>query len=415
MKINLNRLQGYFNEMSKVGATKNGGVSRLALSSTDKEARDLLIKWLKEADLEVRIDDVGNIYGRNEGTDPNADPIVIGSHLDSIEDGGLYDGVLGIISGLEVIQTLSDLSITTRRPIEIGNFTNEEGVRFESLMGGSGVLSNDYDLNSIYGEEDSNGKTFLSELDRIGYLGRKENRLKAAEAFIELHIEQGPILDSEKIPIGVVEGILGFTWLTVTITGETNTSGPTPMYLRKDALTSVSKMIVEIEKLASNIGERSITTVGVVEVKPGQVNSIPGEVKFTVDIRDEDPVKQKAGVQMIKDCIRTIAEKDKVNFNIEEKKTFEPVNFSPRVIDALVESANELGYSSKMMISGAGHISTYMNNFCPTAMIFVPSIGGLSHLPSEKTDWDDIEKGVSVLLNAVLKLAEVQKDVQKVN
>jgi beta-ureidopropionase / N-carbamoyl-L-amino-acid hydrolase len=409
MKINLNRLQGFFYEMSQVGATKNGGVSRLTLSSADKEARDLLVKWLNDAGLKVRFDDVGNIYGRKEGTDPNADPIVIGSHLDTIKDGGTFDGVLGIISGLEVIHTLSDLSIATRRPIEIGNFTNEEGVRFESLMGGSGVLSNDYDLTAIYSEKDQDGKTFVHELKRIGYLGSKENRLKAADAFIELHIEQGPILDREKIPIGIVEGILGFTWLSVTITGETNTSGPTPMYLRKDALTSASKMIVEIEKLASKIGERSITTVGLVEVKPGHVNSIPGEVEFTVDIRDEEPIKQKAGVQLIKDCIRTIAEKDMVHFKIEEKKTFEPVCFSPRLVDALVKSANELGYPSKRMVSGAGHISTYMNNFCPTAMIFVPSINGISHLPNERTEWEDIEKGTNLLLNTVLKLAEVQK------
>ncbi|MDN4609180.1 Zn-dependent hydrolase [Sporosarcina highlanderae] len=408
MKINIKRLQRYFDEMSEVGKTENGGVSRLALSSGDKEARDLFVKWLKDAGLKVRFDDVGNIYGRKEGTDPEADPIVIGSHLDSIEDGGKYDGVLGIITGLEIIHTLSDYSISTRRPIEIGNFTNEEGVRFESLMGGSGVLSNDYDLTSIYNEKDNVGKTFIDELKGIDYLGDRKNRLKAAEAFIELHIEQGPVLDKEEIPIGIVEGILGFTWLSVTVTGETNTSGPTPMYLRKDALSSAARMIVEIEKLASKVGENAITTVGIVEVKPGHVNSIPGEVRFTVDIRDEDPEKQQAGVQMIKDCIRTIADNDTVEFEITELMKFEPTNFSPKVIEALAEAVDELGYPSKRMISGAGHISTYMNNLCPTAMIFIPSVGGISHLPHEKTEWEDIEKGANVLFNAVLKLAEIQ-------
>ena len=406
MKINLKRLQSFFQDMSKVGATQDGGVSRLSLSSTDKEARDLFSKWLRDAQLEVRVDDIGNIYGRREGSDPTAAPIVIGSHLDTIENGGKYDGVLGIIAGLEIIHTLSDYSITTKSPLEIVNFTNEEGVRFESLMGGSGVLSNDYDLKEIYNEKDHDGKTFLNELKAIDYLGKKENRLKMAEAFIELHIEQGPILDIEDIPIGIVEGILGFTWLSVTIIGETNTSGPTPMYLRKDALSSASKMILEIENLASKISERFITTVGMIDVKPGLVNSIPGKVRFTIDIRDEDSEKKKAGVQMIKECIKTISEKDKVNFKIEEIKTFNPVRFSPTIIDILSESANELGYRSKKLISGAGHISTYMNNFCPTAMIFVPSIGGVSHVPDEKTHWEDIEKGVNTLLHGVLKMSD---------
>lgn len=405
MKINSYRLQDFFQKMAKVGETKSGGVSRLSLSSSDKEARDLFMEWLRDADLEVRVDDVGNIYGRREGLDKNAAPIVIGSHLDSIEDGGKYDGVLGIISGLEVIHSLSDLSITTRRPIEIANFTNEEGVRFASLMGGSGVLSNDYKPNAIYAEKDEDGKTFLHELVSIGYLGDKKNRLKTAEAFIELHIEQGPILDSEETSIGIVEGILGFTWLEVTITGETNTSGPTPMHLRKDALSSTVKMIAEIKELASAVSERFIVTVGTVDVKPGLVNAIPGKVKFTIDIRDEDPQKQKDGEQMIKKCIKMIAESDDVDFKIAELKSFNPVCFSGKVIDTLNESVDELGYSSKRMISGAGHISTYMNNLCPTAMLFVPSVGGISHSPSEKTEWKDIERGANVLLHAVLKLA----------
>ncbi|KAB7708264.1 hydantoinase/carbamoylase family amidase [Bacillus aerolatus] len=404
MRINLDRLKQLFNEMSKVGATQEGGITRPTLSQQDKEARDLLVSWMKEMQLNVRFDDIGNIYGRREGRNPEAKPIVIGSHLDSIINGGKFDGVLGIICGLEVLETLKENGIIMDRAIEVVNFTNEEGVYFEPLMAGSGLISGDYELSEIYKQQDGEGINFLDELKAIGYLGSEKNRLKEAEAFIEVHIEQGPILDKEKLSIGIVEGIIGFTWLEVTVIGEAENSGPTPMPYRKDALSTSAKMISAIQNSAQEISEYGITTVGKITAEPGVVNTIPGKVTFTVDIRAEELQKQDAGVNLIKNRLKRIAFEEGLEISINEINSMEPIQFHPELINNLIDSADELNYQSKKMISGAGHIASFMNNFCPTAMIFVPSIDGNSHSPKERTDWADIEKATNLLLKSVMKL-----------
>lgn len=406
MQINLNRLQQKLYKMSKIGATTEGGVTRLALSSEDKLARNLLKEWIARTGMAVRVDDIGNVYGRKEGANPKAKPIVIGSHLDSIINGGIFDGTLGIVSALEVIQTLSDNSIVTKRSIEIVNFTNEEGMRFDSPMLGSGVLSGDYHIKDVYAEVDATGKAFVDELKMIGYLGSSKNRLLEAEAFLELHIEQGPILDRKNVSIGVVESMLGFTWMEVKITGEVNNSGPTPMEMRKDSLCSAAKMILEIQKSAKKIGKRSITTVGKIEAEPGYINAIPGKVTFWVDVRAEDLERQIFGVKLILERIHQIAEEDGVEVQIRSIKSIDPVHFSGHIVHAIEQSAKTLGYPTKRIVSGAGHISTFMNRLCPTAMIFVPSVEGKSHCPDENTKWEDIEKGANVLLYTIEKLAQ---------
>lgn len=390
--------------MGKVGATDSGGISRYTLSQADKEARDLLVEWMEELNLKVRIDDVGNIYGRKEGSLPGKKPIVLGSHLDSIINGGKFDGILGIICGLEIIKTLEENGVVTKSPIEIVNFTNEEGVRFKPLMAGSGIISNDYDINDIYQEIDSEGKVFFEELNKIGYLGDINNRLKEAAAFIELHIEQGPLLDIEKIPIGIVENILGFTWLEVTVIGQAENSGPTPMRCRKDALSGAAKMITAIQKIPENMSEDAITTVGKIEAEPGSINTIPGKVTFTIDIRDKDFNKQIEGINRIKYTLEEIAKNENLVIEFKEIETMKPIAFSEELSCILKSTAKELGYQWRSITSGAGHIATFMNNFCHTCMIFVPSINGFSHSPKEFTDWKDIEKATNLLLNAVINV-----------
>ncbi|WP_161493852.1 M20 family metallo-hydrolase [Virgibacillus necropolis] len=404
MEINLDRIIEQFNLMSNVGIDSNGGITRLALSQEDKEARDLLVSWMKNVGLSIRVDDVGNIYGRREGSVSDAKPIVLGSHLDSIEDSGQFDGVMGILAALEVVRVLNDYSIKTKRPIEIVNFTNEEGIRFKNLMTGSGVLSQDYDIESVYNEKDAHGKTFLDELKAINYLGKKEHRLLEAKAFVELHIEQGPILDSEKISIGAVEGTLGANWLQVKVVGEESNSGPTPMYVRKDPLISTAKLILEINKLVKEIGERAIITIGDVKVKPGNINTVPGEVTFLVDVRGENEKENNLGVELVIEKLKTIAKEYEVQIEFKTLRSAEPAVFSPEIVDTIFSAADKLGYSVKRMVSGAGHNSSFMNNICPTAMIFVPSVDGKSHNPKELTRWTDIEKGANTLLYTTLNL-----------
>lgn len=390
--------------MGGIGETSNGGISRLTLSQSDKEARDLLVSWMKELKLNIRVDDIGNIYGRREGRNNNEKPIVIGSHLDSIIDGGKFDGILGIACGIELVKTLNENEIVTNRPIEIVNFTDEEGVRFNSMMAGSGILSGDYEINEIYKKADTNQVSFLNELKKIGYLGAEENRLKEAAAFLEVHIEQGPILYEENIPIGIVDGIIGFSWLEVTVKGKEANSGPTPMIYRKDALKTSAKMISTIHSITSQISNQAMTTIGEIKVEPGNVNTIPGIATFTVDIRAETIKKQNDGVKLIKNTLEEIARDEGLEINIKELESMNPIQFDSDLTDILVDSTNELNYQYKKIVSGAGHISTFMNKVCPTAMIFVPSIGGDSHSPKEKTDWKDIEKAANLLLKAVMEI-----------
>ncbi|MFC2948100.1 M20 family metallo-hydrolase [Virgibacillus sediminis] len=406
MRVNLGRIRKRLNEMGAVGASSCEGISRHALSQADKRARDLLVSWMEEMQLDVRFDDVGNIYGRRTGNNPEAKPIVIGSHLDSIINGGKFDGVLGIVCGLEVLETLIENEITTTRPIEVVNFTNEEGVRFPPLMAGSGLISGDYELDEIYKQSDEKGTNFLDELKAIGYLGHEKNRLKEAEAFIELHIEQGPILDKETIPLGIVEGIIGFSWHEVTVIGEAQNSGPTPMSFRKDALSTTAKMISAIQNSAVEISDQSMTTVGKITAEPGDINTIPGKVIFTADIRAEESQKLDDGVRLIKNKLKEIAYDEGLEITINEIKTMRPIQFDPNIIGVLIDSAEELNYKFKRMVSGAAHIASLMNNFCPTAMVFVPSIDGNSHSPKERTDWIDIEKAANLLLSSLIKIDE---------
>ncbi|MCM3568452.1 Zn-dependent hydrolase [Neobacillus mesonae] len=402
--IQISRLKTRMEKMAQIGATVRGGVSRLALTDQEKEARTLFIQWLKESNLEVRVDDFGNIYGRLEGKDPSASPVMTGSHLDTVPKGGKFDGTLGVLAALEAIETIKESGIKPVRPVEIVSFTNEEGARFAPQMLGSGAITGKFSKEYVYHRTDQHGITFQSELERIGYLGEEKNRPGKIASFIELHIEQGPILEKENISVGIVEGIAGFTWLEVTLSGQSDHSGSTPMTMRKDSLVAASAIIQEIYNWAMAKQDGTVATVGKVRTVPGIINAIPGETAFSIDIRNPNPVQLTACVEEVKEIIIRISNENHIDYKMDKIGSNEPVHFSPYLIDTLEKVCKEIQQPYKKMISGAGHDSMYINQVTDTVMIFVPSKDGKSHCEEEHTSWDDIEKGVNILYQALCRL-----------
>lgn len=407
LTINRKRLFETIKRSSSIGATENGGLNRLALTEEDKAMRNQLVIWMQEEGLDVRVDDFGNIYGRRNGKRKDGPVIAIGSHLDTQPCGGRYDGVLGVLTALEAIRVLNENKIETDHPIEMINFTNEEGARFEPPMLGSGGVSEVLTKEFIYNIKDNQDVTFEQALKSIDYLGDERARLRNVKNFIELHIEQGPILETEQKSIGVVEGVQGISWLTITVTGETNHAGPTPMENRRDALVPSSKMIAKVNELTKEIDGLK-TTIGKVNVKPNVTNVIPGEVEFTIDIRHKDDETRSYAIERLKEQISTIALMNDVEAIITTDWDSEAVEFSPTVRDTINEAADKWGYSSLRLSSGPGHDAKYMTKMADTGMIFLPSINGISHNEHELTLEDDIEKGANVLLYVMQKLAGTQ-------
>ncbi|VEF49791.1 N-carbamoyl-L-amino acid amidohydrolase [Bacillus freudenreichii] len=404
LKVNRERLLETIKVSSSIGPSGNGGLNRLALSEADKNMRDIFVDWLKEEGLEVRIDDFGNIYGKRKGKLEDGPSVAIGSHLDTQPCGGKYDGILGVLSGLEVIRVLNENDIETEYPVEIVNFTNEEGARFAPPMLGSGGITGDFTKDYIYGIKDAEGISFEQALTDIDYLGDSKNRLTNIKNFIELHIEQGPILHDKEKTIGVVQGIQGIDWFTVKVTGKTNHAGPTPMENRKDALVAASKMILKVNEITDEIKGLK-TTIGKMDVRPNVTNVIPGEVEFTIDIRHEDNELRSHAFERLKEQLSAIALMSEVELTITTDWNTETTLFAPAVKDAIQEAANKFGYSSLELFSGPGHDAKYMAGVADSGMIFVPSIDGISHNEEELTLDDDIEKGANVLLYVVQKLA----------
>lgn len=401
-KIQLNRLMATINESAEIGKIPGNGLGRLALTDDDKHMRDVLKKWMVEAGLEVRVDDFGVMYGRRKGK-ADKKPVLMGSHLDTQPNGGRFDGVLGVLAALEVVRTLNDFNIETERPIEIVNFTNEEGARFEPSMLASGALAGDYERDEVYQIKDHHGKRFGDELERIGYKGQAENRIQDPSAYIELHIEQGPILENEGVSVGAVEGIQGEYALEVVIRGESGHAGTTPMNMRKDALAAAVEMIGDVESLAKTQG--TVATVGRLSLSPDVVNVIPGEVTFSVDIRHFNDQMMEELIQEVKHNIQVIAKRRGVTAAVRDLWPTPTVHFDPEIVRLIETISEEQGYTVKRMLSGAGHDAKYMNRLAPTAMIFVPSVEGKSHVESEFTKDEDIEKGANVLLHLIHWLA----------
>ena len=405
IRVNGTRLQETLEEMAKIGATPNGGVQRLTLSDEDKRARDLFVRWLKEMDLEIRVDEMGNIFGKRWGRNNDLPPVMSGSHVDSQPKGGRFDGILGVMGALEVLRTIHENKVETERPIVIVDWTNEEGSRFAPAMVGSGVWVGALDRDWVYNRTDISGKRFVDELERIGYRGTIRAEKWPVHAYYEYHIEQGPVLEQEGKIIGAPKGILCLNWYDIYLEGEANQVGPTPMEGRHDALCAASEMILKVNELPARMGGNMVSTVGEIQNSPNSRSIIPDKVHFTVDIRSwDDDLSLKAWENVRKD-FEEIAQRRGCPIRIEETWRVEHSPFDQKLVQKVLDSADELGYPDLHMVSGAGHDASYMNQVAPTAMIFVPSIGGRSHVEVENTKWEDCEAGANVLLHTILRSA----------
>jgi len=405
LRINGRRLQQTLEEMAKIGATPGGGVQRLTLTDEDKTARDLFVKWLNDIDLTVSIDEMGNIFGRRAGIDDDLPPVMSGSHIDSQPKGGRFDGILGVMGPLEVLRTLHENNIQTKRPIVIVDWTNEEGSRFAPAMVSSGVWAGALDRDWAYNRTDINGKRFEDELIRIGYKGEVPAKKWPVHAYYEYHIEQGPMLEREGKLIGAPKGILCLHWYDIYLEGEANQVGPTPMEGRHDALCAAAEMILKVNQLPDDMGGNMVATVGEIQNYPNSRNIIPDKVHFTVDIRSWDDDHAIKAWERLRQDFKAIAQNRGCPIRIEETWRVEHSPFDEKLVQRVLNVADELGYSNLYMVSGAGHDASYMNQIAPTAMIFVPSIGGRSHVEVENTTWEDCEAGGNVLLHCLLQSA----------
>lgn len=388
---------------SEFGKTRNGGVTRLSLSEADIEARKEFCQECSFLGLSVRVDDLGNIYGELEGN-RHVKPIIIGSHMDSVERGGNFDGILGVLAAKEVVEAIKEHDIHLKHPLVIMDFTNEEGARFEPAMMSSGILTGQYKKEAMFRTEDKAGTTFLEALSKSGFQGDPRNRLVDGAAYIELHVEQGPVLENEHKEIGIVEGVVGMVCFEFKISGIADHAGTTPMKMRVDPLFFASDFISGLNRQLSNISDDLVYTIGRFNISPNIHTIIPSDVVFTLDIRHKD--------SKIIDQVETIVENYQKNqqnnskCHIESKVVWkrDTVHFDPYLDDLIEFSSNEFGYDSKRMYSGAGHDAQFMASVMPTAMIFVPSIQGKSHCEDERTSYDDCVKGANVLLHTVLKV-----------
>lgn len=397
---NRSRLQALVERFSQFGATANGGVTRLSLSKEDILARDCFIEICKELGMDSKTDDMGNVYATLPGK-KDCPPIVIGSHLDSVEKGGKFDGVLGVLTGIEAIQTLKDNDIELEIPLMLVNFTNEEGARFDPAMMSSGVLASKFSREKMLSSSDKNGTTFQEALQASGYEGEQGNRLTEALAYIELHIEQGPVLAAKHCDIGVVEGVLGMVCYEITVTGESNHAGTTPMQMRKDPMIVASRLISSLHEQLGKIDEKLVFTFGRMHVTPNIHTVIPNEVVFTIDSRHQSPEVMR---QVEKLLAGIVTEENGCRIQPVKLWGRETVFFDEAICDEVERSCADFGYSHHRMFSGAGHDAQYIASFIPSAMIFVPSIGGKSHCEEEDTTFEDCAKGADVLLETVLAL-----------
>jgi N-carbamoyl-L-amino-acid hydrolase len=405
LRVNGKRLRQSLEEMARIGATSGGGVQRLALSDQDRKARDLFITWLKEIDLGITIDEIGNIFGKRPGRDNRLPPVMSGSHIDSQPKGGRFDGILGVMGALEVVRTIHEHGIKTRRPVTIVDWTNEEGSRFAPAMVGSGVWVGTLEKEWVYGRTDIHGKKFGEELERVGYKGPVPAKKWPVHTYYEYHIEQGPILESAGKTIGAPKGIVCLHWYDVFLEGTANQVGPTPMEGRRDALCAAAEMILKVSTLPARMGGNMVATVGEIQNQPNSRNIIPDWVHFTVDIRSWDDDLALRAWEDLKGDFQSVAQSRGCAIGIEETWRVAHAPFDERLVKRILDLAESLGYSRHPMVSGAGHDASYMNMVAPTAMIFVPSIGGRSHVEVENTRWEDCEAGANVLLHCILQSA----------
>ena len=408
LTVNGERLWASLMELAQIGATAKGGVCRLAASDLDAEGRRLFIRWCEKAGCTVTIDRIGNIFARRPGRKPDLAPIVTGSHLDTQPTGGKFDGAYGVMAGLEVVRTLNDLGYETEAPIEIVAWTNEEGARFSPAMVGSGAFTGVFTLEEALATRDNNAPdlTLGAELERIGFAGTAPVGEHPVAAYFEAHIEQGPILEAAALPIGIVTGAQGQRWYEITVTGQEAHAGPTPMPRRRDALVGAARMIDAVNRIGHAHAPYACATVGFVQVSPNSRNTIPGRVFFTVDFRHPDNDVLTAMDQELRTACAEAAATQQLDAEVKEFWYFPPTPFDQQMVGAVREAAKAQDLPHQDIISGAGHDAVYMARVAPTAMIFVPCVGGISHNEIEDAKPDDLTAGCAVLLNAMLDRAD---------
>jgi beta-ureidopropionase / N-carbamoyl-L-amino-acid hydrolase len=404
LRIDANRLAARIDALGGVGAIPGGGVSRLALTGEDRDGRDRVVGWMRELGLEVRIDGIGNVVGVRQGTE-SGPPVMAGSHIDTVATGGRFDGNLGVLAGLEVIQTLNDAKLATRRPLAVAFFTNEEGARFNPDMMGSLVYVGGLPLDKALATVGIDGESVSDCLKKIGYGGTAPCGDPKVHAYVELHVEQGPVLDLEGITIGAVQGVQGISWTEFTVRGVSNHAGTTPMRLRHDAGYVACAIAQQAREIARSLGGDQVATVGAINLSPNLVNVIANQAVFTVDLRNTDEAKLQEAEKRLHAFAGELAAAEGVTLAHRKLARFEPVAFDPAVVELVETTARRLGHSVRRLPSGAGHDAQMLARVCPAGMIFVPSVGGISHNVEEFTKLQDVQAGANVLLHTLLALA----------
>jgi N-carbamoyl-L-amino-acid hydrolase len=406
LRINGERLSRRIAELGQVGAIPGGGVARLALTDADKAGRDLVSGWMREMGLAVSVDGIGNVVGFRQGREDVA-PVMMGSHIDTVRTGGRYDGNLGVLGGLEVLATLDDAQVVTRRPLAVAFFTNEEGSRFQPDMMGSLVFVGDLPLGQALATAGIDGATVGAELDRIGYAGPAPVGGKKGQvhAYVELHVEQGPVLEAEGFTIGAVEGVQGISWTELTLTGQSNHAGTTPMRLRHDAGLVAAEITTFARRVAKEMGGHQVSTVGLLSQFPNLVNVVANRVVMTVDLRNTDEALLQQAERRVFAFTEEAARAEGVGLSRRTLARFEPVAFDPALVGRVEAIAREMGHKVRRLPSGAGHDAQILASVCPACMVFVPSAKGVSHNVEEFTSPADIQAGGDVLLRLVRELA----------
>ena len=407
VSINGERLLERIAELAQIGEIEGTkGCSRLAFTDADREGRDLVVTWMRDLGLTVTIDAVGNVVA-STNPDGASGAVMAGSHIDTVGTGGRYDGNLGVLAGLEVIEATLAADIELARPLAVAFFSNEEGSRYAPDMMGSLAYVGGMSVEAVLQVEGSDGTVVREELDRIGYRGSSPCPGVTPHAFVELHIEQGPVLDKENIQIGIVEGVQGISWTELTLIGQSNHAGTTPMSLRRDPMRAAAEVVVAARSIASEIGGSQVATVGSLHLHPNLVNVVPASATMTVDLRNTDEASLQLAEEQLRLGVAAIAEDEDVTVESRSLARFEPVEFDGRVVEQIEQLAEQTGLSTKRMPSGAGHDAQMMARICPTGMIFVPSLDGISHNPAEHTDEKDLIAGAQLLSDTMLALTEV--------
>jgi len=408
LRIDPDRLWDSLMEMAKIGPGIAGGNNRQTLTDEDAEGRALFQTWCEKAGMDMGVDTMGNMFATRAGTDPDALPVYVGSHLDTQPTGGKYDGVLGVLGGLELVRTLNDLDVSTKHPIVVVNWTNEEGTRFAPAMLASGVFAGRHEQDWAYDRTDSDGKKFGDELKRIGWVGDEKVGSRQMHAMFELHIEQGPILEAENKDIGVVTHGQGLRWIECKITGKESHTGSTPMHMRKNAGRGLALVTELVHEIAMKNQPNAVGAIGHIDVYPNSRNIIPGQIVCTIDMRTHLLDKLQSMVAELEERAPKLCEDIGVEFECSIVGQFDPPAFDEGCVSAVREAAEELGYSHMDIISGAGHDACWINDLAPTAMIMCPCEDGLSHNEAEEISKEWAQAGTDVLLHAVLNTAIIQ-------